>query len=102
MRLKACEILTFDVSAIILYRFFGVKGKTNIYVPKIRHDRSIETYEYVSDVELIGIFEGYLDLPHAAMSFMCFAVLAVPWCKTVTVILTVYYLCTSFHVNLTM
>jgi len=37
-------------------------------MPKRCHNRSIEAYKYVSDVKLIGIFEGYLDLLHAAVS----------------------------------
>ena len=61
----------FYVSAINAYNFFGVKGKADIYVPKRWHDGSIETYEYVAGVKLIGIFEGYLDLLYAAVLFMC-------------------------------
>jgi len=62
----------------------------------------IETQEYVSGGKFFGIFEGYLDLLHAVMSFTCFAVLAVPWCKTVRVTLTILYLYMHFHVKLMM
>ena len=64
----------------------GLVVLASTFCPRLTSlDRSIETYVYVSDAKLIGMFEGYryLDLLHAAVSFMCFAVLAKPWCKTV-------------------